>query len=70
MCSTLTLGTLRGQKRVDPLKLELQIVVDHPVDLENQTQVLCKSRKVFSTPEPSIWPSILSIFIVWCFVLF
>ncbi|GAB1288735.1 Protein KTI12 homolog [Apodemus speciosus] len=36
-------GACKGQKSVDPLELELQIVVNHPVDPGTQTQVLCKS---------------------------
>lgn len=35
-----------GQKReLDPLKLELWMVVSHYVGTENGTQVLCKSNK-------------------------
>jgi hypothetical protein len=35
-----------AQERVlDPLKLELQMVISYPVGTGNQTQVLCKSRQ-------------------------
>ena len=45
-----------GQKRVlDPLELELQMVVSHHVGARNQTQVLCKQEQlVFLTSEPSL----------------
>jgi hypothetical protein len=30
---------------LDPLKLELQMIMSHHVGIGNQTQVLCKSSK-------------------------
>jgi hypothetical protein len=39
-------STHRGQKKVmDPLELELQVVVSYHVGAENQTQVLQKSNQ-------------------------
>lgn len=37
-------GTLRGQKlALDPLELELQVIISYHVGTGNQTLVLCKS---------------------------
>ena len=45
----------RGQKRVlDPLELELQMVVSHHMVVGNQTQVLLKAQPVLLTAEPSL----------------
>jgi hypothetical protein len=47
-------GTHRGKRRtLDPLGLELQVVVSHHVGSGNQTQVLCNP---LSTPELFVWP--------------
>lgn len=37
-----------GAKEIksDPLELEFQIVVNHHMAVQNQTQVLCKDRKL------------------------
>lgn len=46
MCTTCMPDALGDQKRVlDPMELELLMVVNHPVGAENRTQVLFKSNK-------------------------
>lgn len=48
-----------GQERVlDPMKLELQIVLSHNFSAENRTWVLCKSNKCFIllSQQPSFQP--------------
>jgi hypothetical protein len=41
-------GVHRGQKRaLEPLGVELQMVVSHHVGAESGTQVLCRSNKCF-----------------------
>lgn len=43
-CAMPVPGTLRGQKLVlDPLELELQVIISYHVGTGNQTLVLCKS---------------------------
>jgi hypothetical protein len=42
----------RCQNRAsDPLELQSEMVVSHPVDMGNQTQVLCKKHPVILTAE-------------------
>ena len=46
LCAPHLCSTRRGQKRTsEPLELELQMVVTHPVGAGKQTQVLQKSSK-------------------------
>ena len=46
-----------GQKRaLNPLELELKMVVSSLVRTERQIQVLCKSSRCFLTAEPSLQP--------------
>ena len=52
-------GALRGQKRAsDPLKLELQMIVNHHVVVGNQIQDSLAEQPVLLTTEPSLQPPI------------
>lgn len=55
ICETCVPGAQRGQKKTtDPLQLELQMLVDHSVGAEDQTQVLCRSSSLQLEKNPFI----------------
>jgi hypothetical protein len=55
-------GTCGGQKRkLDPLKLELLIVVSHHVSSEAWTQILCKTSKYSKLLSPFVQPPVFSL---------
>lgn len=51
-------GAHRGQKKtLNPLEVELEVVVSHHVGRGNHTQVLCKTFAVILKAELSLQPS-------------
>lgn len=61
MCTTCMLSVLRGQRALDPLELELWMVMSHHVNAGNWTWVVCKSNEVLLTTEPSPQPPLADL---------
>lgn len=50
-------GALSGGKRaLDPVELQLGVVMNHSVSGGTQALVLCKEKKMLLTPEPCLQP--------------
>lgn len=68
MCTTQVLGAQNRQQRaLDPLKVELQMIVSLHVGTGNQIQVICKIASILN--HISLQPPFLVWFVKYAFLL-